>query len=347
MFYVLGAALVLVAALVGAAGVVRAPYVVFAPGSAFDTEAAISTSGTESYPSEGEVLFLTVSLRGASRQVGYVEAGVGWLRGDYDVAPRQAILGDQTGAESRQQSLQLMSSSQEVAAKVALDHLGYDVPTEGTGALVLSTLPDAPSASALMPGDVIVGVDGAPVDLDSQLRAARADNAPGDDVDLAVERGGEGDPVDVTTQLVADPEDPSRALLGVGVATRDLSYDLPFPVRIETDDVGGPSAGLALTLGIIDRLTPGSLTGGADVAATGTIEPDGTVDEVGGVAQKAVAAHQAGATLLLVPEAELEDATRLAPDELEVVGVDDLDDALDALAAIGGNARDLDRSGGG
>ncbi len=347
VFYVLGACLVLVAALLGAAGVVRAPYVVFAPGSAFDTEAAISTPGTESYPSEGEVLFLTVSLRGASRQVGYVEAGVGWLRGDYDVAPRTAIIGEQTGAENREQSLQMMASSQEVAAKVALEHLGYDVPTEGTGALVLSVASDAPVADVLDPGDVIVGVDGATIDLDSQLREELADEAPGDEVDLAVLRAGEGDPVDVSTELVADPDDPDRALLGVGVATRDLTYDLPFPVEIDTEDVGGPSAGLALTLGILDHLTPGSLTGGADVATTGTIEPDGTVGEVGGVAQKAVAASRAGATLMLVPEAELDDAARLAPDDLRVVGVADLDDALDALASIGGNALELDRSGGG
>ena len=343
----LGACLVLVALLVGAAGVVRAPYVVFAPGSAFDTEEAISTPGTESYPSDGEVLFLTVSLRGASRQIGYVEAAVGWLRGDYDVAPRKAIIGDQTGAENRQQSLQAMTGSQEVASKVALEHLGYDVPTEGTGAQVLSVAQDAPVAEVLAPGDVIVGVDGDEIDLDSQLRAALAEEAPGDEVALAVQRGGEGDPVDVSTELVADPEDADRALLGVGVATRDLSYELPFPVEIDTEDVGGPSAGLALTLGILDHLTPGSLTGGIDVATTGTMEPDGTVGEVGGVAQKAVAARAAGATLMLVPEAELDDATRLAPDDLRVVGVADLDDALAALAEVGGNALELDTSGGG
>ena len=347
IWWVLGACLVLVALLVGAAGVVRAPYVVFAPGSAFDTEEAISTPGTESYPSDGEVLFLTVSLRGASRQIGYVEAAVGWLRGDYDVAPRKAIIGDQTGAENRQQSLQAMTGSQEVASKVALEHLGYDVPTEGTGAQVLSVAQDAPVAEVLAPGDVIVGVDGDEIDLDSQLRAALAEEAPGDEVALAVQRGGEGDPVDVSTELVADPEDADRALLGVGVATRDLSYELPFPVDIDTEDVGGPSAGLALTLGILDHLTPGSLTGGIDVATTGTMEPDGTVGEVGGVAQKAVAARAAGATLMLVPEAELDDATRLAPDDLRVVGVADLDDALAALAEVGGNALELDTSGGG
>lgn len=345
VWFVLGAVLVLVAGLIGVAGVRRAPYVVFAPGSAFDTEAAISTPGTESYPSDGEVLFLTVSLRGASRQVGYLEAGVGWLRGDQDVAPRDAIVGDLTGDESRERSLQMMTGSQEVAAKVALERLGYDVPSEGTGSVVLGTIEGSPAAAALAVRDVIVGVDGEPVDLDSQLRAALEGRAPGDQVALSVERGGEGEPVEVSVELIAAPDDPERAVIGIDVATRDLTYRLPFPVRIDTEEVGGPSAGLALTLGILDHLTPGSLTGGTDVATTGTIGAEGAVGEVGGVGQKAIAAQRAGATLLLVPEAEVDDARRRAPDDLEVVGVATLDDALAALAAVGGNVDNLEMAG--
>lgn len=346
VWFVLGGVLAVVAVLIGAAGLVRAPYVVFAPGSAFDTEEAITTPGTQSYPSKGEVLFLTVSLRGASQQVGYLEAAWGWLQEDQDVAARKVILGGQTGAENREQSLQMMNGSQEVAAKVALEHLGYEVPANGTGAVILSTVEGSPVASVVEPGDVIVGLDGVTIDLDSQLRNLLAEARPGDEVTLSIQRGGEGEPEEVVTELIAAPDDPDRALLGVGVVTRDLTYEMPFPVKIDTEDVGGPSAGLALTLGILDHLTPGSLTGGADVAITGTIAPDGTVGEVGGVAQKTVAADQAGASLLLVPEAEVDDARPTAPDDLEVVGVADLDDALAALASVGGNALELDTGGG-
>ncbi len=129
--------------------------------------------------------------------------------------------------------------------------------------------------------------------------------------------------------------------------TRDLTYDLPFPVRVDTDDVGGPSAGLALTLGILDHLTPGPLAGDVDVAVTGTIGPDGTVGEVGGIPQKGVAAEDAGADLLLVPEAEEDAARRSVGSDVQVVGVADLQDALAALDAVGGNALDLDRTGDG
>ncbi|HMJ79192.1 MAG TPA: S16 family serine protease, partial [Iamia sp.] len=141
-------------------------------------------------------------------------------------------------------------------------------------------------------------------------------------------------------------EDPDRTLLGVvQVFTRDLSYELPFPVQIDTEDVGGPSAGLALTLGILDVLTPGSITGEHTVAVTGTIDPAGTVGEVGGVGQKAVAATREGAELLLVPEPEAALAERFAGDDVRVVGVETLADALDALADLGGNADDLADAG--
>jgi len=342
---VLGVALLLSTAVIAIGAVVRAPYVVFAPGSAIDTEPIISTPGTEAFEDDGEVLFLTVSLRGASQRVGYGEAALGWLRGDEDVFPRDAILGGQTGDESREQSLQEMTVSQEVAAKVALEHLGYEVASRGRGAVVTSTVPGSPAATDLRPGDVIVAVDGTDIDLDSQLRGELDGREPGDQVALSVDRGGSQDPVDVTTRLIADPDGSDRALLGVSVFTRDLSFDLPFTVRIDTNDVGGPSAGLALTLGLIDHLTPGSLTGGQVIATTGTMDPDGRVGVVGGVAQKAAAAIGAGARLILVPESEADEARAHAGD-VTVVGVATLDDALEALTDIGGNADELDRDGG-
>lgn len=346
VWFVLGALLLVTVTVAGGASLVGAPYVVYAPGSAFETAPAISTPGTRSYDDDGEVLFLTVSLRGASQRVGFGAAVLGWVLGDQDVFPRKAVLGDQSGEESRQVSLQMMSASQDVAAKVALEHLGYEVASRGTGAVVAATFPGTAAASVLAPGDVIVGADGADVGLDSELRAALGDHAVGDEVELRVERAGEGDPQVVRTQLIADPEGGEGPLLGITAFTRDLVYDLPFPVTIDTEDVGGPSAGLALTLGILDHLTPGSLSGGQVVATTGTMDPEGRVGEVGGVAQKAAAASRADARLLLVPSAEAADARRLASGDVEVVGVDTLDDALAALADIGGNALDLERDGG-
>lgn len=362
VWLVLGALLLLSVTLIGGASLLRAPYVVYAPGSAIATEPAISTPGTASYESDGSVLFLTVSLRGASKRLSFTEAAYGWLRGDQDVYPRRLILGDRSGEESRQQSLQLMQGSQVLAAKVALEHLGYDVPATGRGVVVNSTIAGTPAADELAVGDVIVGVDGTAVTLDSELRDLLADKQPGDTVELDLRRGEAlpaGAPAEddegaaeetVTVEMIADPEpepgEAPRALIGITTFTLDLDYELPFPITIDTDDVGGPSAGLALTLGILDRLTPGSLTGGEVIAVTGEIEPDGSVGEVGGVAQKAVAATRAGAALILVPATEAAEARRHAGDT-PVVGVASLDDALVALDELGGNALALPRDGDG
>ncbi len=124
-----------------------------------------------------------------------------------------------------------------------------------------------------------------------------------------------------------------------------VDVDFPLDITIDTGDVGGPSAGLAFALAIIDDLTPGDLTGGADVAVTGTIAGDGTVGEVGGTGQKAAAARGAGASLFLVPTADYQDALDHAGDDLEVVAVDSLDEALAALRDIGGTAEDLPPAG--
>lgn len=355
LFVVLGVVLSLTVLAVGAAGVVRAPYVVYAPGSAIPTEPAISAPGTETFETDGEVLFLTVSLRGASRRMGYIEALWGWLRGDQDVYPRDAILGGQTGEENREAAVQEMALSQEVAAKVALEHLGYEVPVDGTGVVITDTIEDTPADEVLQPFDVITEVDGTPTPTDAELRTELEAREAGDVVQVTFERDGDGDPTteddgDERTEgveLVADPDDPERTLLGVvQVFTRDLTYELPFPVEIDTEDVGGPSAGVALTLGILDVLTPGSITGGATIAVTGTIDPEGRVGEVGGVGQKAVAASREGAEMLLVPASEAAIAERFAADDVEVVGIETLDDALAALDRLGGNALDLPDDGG-
>ncbi len=344
---VLGALLLLTVTAVGAGGIVRAPYVVYAPGSATSTQGAITIPGTETYEPDGDVLFLTVSLRGASRRLGYAEALWGWLRADQDVYPRDLILRGLTGQENREASVQEMALSQELAAKVALEHLGYEVATEGTGAVLGGLIADTPAAEVLQPFDVITAVDGEATPTDVELRALLAAHQPGDTVEVTFERGEADEEHTEPVEMIADPEDADRALLGVmQVFTRDLRYILPFPVQIDTDNVGGPSAGLALTLGILDVLTEGSLTGGHVVAVTGTIQPDGSVGEVGGVAQKTVAANGTDADLLIVPAAEAAQARRFAASDVEVVGVEDLDDALDALAAVGGNALELDTGGG-
>lgn len=146
--------------------------------------------------------------------------------------------------------------------------------------------------------------------------------------------------VNKTITLMPSPEQPDRAIIGIVPAdTRTVS--LPFEVRIATTDIGGPSAGLAFTLALLDELTPGNLMGKGGVVATGTINEDGTVGAIGALEQKAVAVRNARATLFLVPAGQSDDeiarAKAAAGRRVTIVKVRTVDDALAALRAHGGD----------
>jgi Lon-like protease len=228
-----------------------------------------------------------------------------------------------------------MNDSQLTAKAVALETLGYEVPRTGKGAQVVAVDPESPAAGTLEVGDVITAIDGTPVTLSEEIGPLVRDRTPGEPVTMTVTRGDEERTVTVDTRAAADGEFEGQAQVGIATQTLDLQYDFPVDITIDTGKVGGPSAGLAFTLTIIDEMTPGSLTAGANIAVTGTIQPDASVGEIGGIEQKAAAAQDAGATLFIVPAAEAGEARRYAGD-MDVVGVENLDDALAALEAAGG-----------
>lgn len=332
---------VLIGIVVVAGWLFKVPYYALLPGSARDTAGLIEIDGASIYPSDGEVLYTTVRVRGRLSFWEYL-----WLqrRSDVDVVPEAAILGDRDPGQNRQYNLQLMDNSKQVAVAVALDELGHDV-TEATGALVVTIVEGAAADGTLEPGDVIRAVDGLPVTDAPGLVEALSRSAPGERVVLRVERHGSGEVEDVTVELGENPDRPGASFLGVGPTTRVEFGELPFGVQIDTGDVGGPSAGLAFTLALMDDLTPGELTGGERVAVTGTISIDGAVGPVGGVPQKAVAVREAGIDVFLVPaalgEAVLDDVRDRAGDDLRVVPVEDVGDAIEALSTIGGDIESL------
>src|SRR5918997_20754 len=328
-----------VAFLVGAA-FIPLPYYLFRPGSVRDTQPLISVEGTEVYGSEGTIGYTSVSLRQAPL-LGLVQ---GSIDDDVDVFARDEVLQGRDVDENRQVNLQMMSDSKQVATQVALERLGFEVDVT-VGQVVVEVLPDTPADGVLEAGDVITAIDGESFDDGRDLSRLLDDDQPGDTVTATVQPPTGGADRDVELALAADPEDPDRGVMGVRVMEAVLDYDFPVDVEIDTGDVGGPSAGLAFTLGIIDDLTPGDLTGGTDVAVTGTIAGDGTVGPVGGTGQKAAAVRDAGITLFLVPSGDYEAAVERAGDDLEVVAVDTIEEALAALAERGGNVDELPSSG--
>lgn len=213
---------------------------------------------------------------------------------------------------------------------------------EGNGAYIDQIIEGGAAEGSIVVGDRIVSVDAQPIGNFEELGAALVNRRSGEVVTLEALRG---DPASEEL-VVVDVELGTRALERAGLAnvqTQLRDADLPVDVSFTTDDIGGPSAGLAFTLTILDVLTEGDLTGGAEVVVTGSIDRAGNIGPIGGVHQKAFAARDAGADIFLVPDANLDEAAA-AVDDLRIESVSSLDEALDIISEFGGNATDLPAS---
>src|SRR5688500_6646014 len=330
----LAVASVLVATLLVAGLFVSLPYYALAPGSARRVDNLIVANDTATYPPKGRVLLTTITLY----KVNPLEAITGWLRDDVDVVKERTILPPETNDEEyRKFNVEEMDDSKQTAIVVALRRLGYQVTERGDGALVERVLQEFPANGRLLPGDVIHPVHGKPVNLVSDAAAIIATRKAGDIVRVQVSHADGTNVRDIAVPVAADPEQGNKPVIGVFLRTQNRRFDKPFEIDIRSGSIGGPSAGLAFTLGVIDELTPGELTGGRKVAVTGTIEIDGRVGDVGGVAQKTTAVKKAGADVFLVPAGEYEVAKRRAGNGLTVIKVSTLQEALDALGSLGGD----------
>jgi PDZ domain-containing protein len=246
-----------------------------------------------------------------------------------DLLPERAVNPEGVSdRQRRQSSLNDMSRSQLVAITVALRELGREVEVSGDGSEVVLVQPGSPAEGVLEVGDVIVEAEGEQVESIDDLRRALADVEPGQEVELTVQRGEER--VDVTSGTQASPDDPDRAVMGVQVQDA-LDFEFPLDIEIDAGAIGGPSAGLAFALDIVDELGE-DVDRGRKIVATGELSIDGEVLPIGGVKQKAIGAREAGADIFLVPDANF-DAARKAVDDLEIIPVSTFEEALSVLAA--------------
>ncbi len=330
-------AFVVLVVLVGAIQI-SLPYYALAPGSARQVNDLIRVPEDRDFPPEGRVLLSTVSLR----QVNALEALLGWLDPDTDVLPEDQVLGTTPRNEFTQQNLQLMDDSKQVAVVVALRRLGYPVPEEGKGALIVHVEEDSPADGRLAQGEVVTGVDGRQASLSQDVVAGIRSHRPGESVRLEVQDLDGSSRVEEIT--LGRRPDNDEGFLGVLLRTKEQKFDYPFDVTIDSGTIGGPSAGLAFALGVLDTLSMGELTGGKKVAVTGTIEIDGTVGDVGGVVQKTAAVRAAGADVFLVPPGEYDEARAHSGRSMEVVKVTNLNDAITALARLGGDISALGKA---
>jgi len=250
-----------------------------------------------------------------------------------------AVTGGTAPDELDAQGALEMSQAEQAAKTAALRHLGYAVTATPDGAVIVGTFAGTPAYGVLNVGDVVTAVDGTATPTAQALSAQLATHHAGETVTFTVRKKGTGAPGPVPLTLKTTKVDVGgqTVTLDVGIEPEDqVHYAYPFPVSINVVDIGGPSAGLAMTLGVIDALSSGSLTGGHTVAATGTMDASGNVGDVGGVAQKTVAVENAGATVFLVPPQEYKAAMSKDKPGLSVYAVSTLDQALHVLETHGG-----------
>ncbi|MEO5920153.1 MAG: PDZ domain-containing protein, partial [Pseudolysinimonas sp.] len=228
-------------------------------------------------------------------------------------------------------------NSQQEAVAAAFGELDIDY----TSIVTVVTVGDGfPADGVLEPGDQILTVDGDPVDGVSELSAAFADSGAGVPVDLGILREGAEQTVEITP--VAATEGPNAIVVGIQPGA---VYEFPFEVTVNLGNVGGPSAGMMLALGVYDKLTPGALTGGEHFAGTGTITAGGDVGPIGGIRQKMYGAETAGAEWFLAPVSNCDEVVGHIPAGLEVFAVSTMDEALETVETIasGGDTSSLAR----
>ncbi len=340
----LASTLILIALL--CAGVfIKVPYSEMSPGPTVNTlgeargEPVLQISGRKTYPTSGNLNMTTVRVTGADYRMNLVEAVYGWLAHDSVVVPHDTLYPDgKTEEESTQENAEEFSQSQESAKTAALRELGIPVRTR---VVVSTVLKNSPAEGRLHAGDVIKAVDGTPVKDPKDVAGLVTKHKPTEKVVFtivpakdaaAAEKAGKepvgSEDIAITTKKAGDDD---RAIVGIQAGP---DHTFPFNIDIKLADVGGPSAGLMFSLGIVDKLTPGPLTGGKFVAGTGTIDEAGKVGPIGGIEMKTVGARNAGAEYFLTPADNCASAATDIPDGLTLVKVKTIDDAKKSLEKI-------------
>jgi Lon-like protease len=305
------------------------PYVTYSPvpttdvlGTAQDQE-IIQVTGHKTYRDDGQLRMTTVYVSQPGARVNLFEVLGAWISDEDAVYPYDALYGpEETAEDADLESAVQMVSSQDLATAAALRELGYEVTPV---IKVLNVSKGSPADGAFKVGDEVLSIDGAevtdPVKIGELVRA----NTDARPMSFGIRRDGK----ELTVEVAPKVDDDGVPRIGIVPGN---GFDFPFQVHVNIDpDVGGPSAGLMFSLAIYDTLTPGSLTGDAAVAGTGTMAEDGSVGPIGGIQQKVVGARDDGAELFLVPPDNCADALQAPNGDMRLVRADTMHDAVAAL----------------
>ena len=289
----------------------------------------VQVPGAKPQDDGGGIYYVDVLLRPAS----LLESLVSVVRPEgSDLIDRTQILEPGISDQERiKLDLATMKESQEVASVVALRQLGYQVPIRPGGVRVVAVTSGSHAAGVVQTGDVIVSANGKPVRTRTDLAAVAARLKPGDTIKIVVRRSGKK--LTFSIRTIADSENPKRAIIGI-LPIQALNIQLPFPIKFNLRKVGGPSAGLAFALELLEKKGR-DVDHGYKVAATGEIRLDGSVTQIGGIKQKTIGARKSHIDVFLVPVDgdNARDAKRYAHG-LRIIPVKSFQQALQALATL-------------
>lgn len=320
--------------IVALAGVLSAPtlsvpFAAQGPGPLFDVlsdvegKSVIEVSGpaADSKPSTGELDMTTVAVH---HNLSLPQTIAMWLDSDNEIVPIEAVFPPgQSQEEVEEENKAAFTESEANATSAALAQLG--LPTEVS---VAYTVPGSNAEGKLHEGDVIISIDGIKATKPDAVKDHVQSLKPGDAVELKVRGDDEAKERTVSIELGENPHVKGAALLGIGMSTQSAGQT---KVEYQLSGIGGPSAGLMLTLGVIDKLSPGDLTEGHHIAGTGTINAAGIVGEIGGIKHKISAARDSGAELFFVPAGNCVEALTADAGDMKLVRVRNVDDALAAI----------------
>ena len=301
------------------------------PSKAQPLAGLVTVKGERDDQDGGGIYYVAVELRKAS----LLEKLFHNFHEGSSLVPASAVLGP-TGNEKqyKQEELKAMTLSQELGAVVGLRALNRRVVVHSPGTVIGAVDENGPSAGKLRANDLVVEADGTPTPFLRDLRQVIRSRPPGQTVNLTVRRGDQLKKIDVKT--APDPQDSNEPIIGIFAscsAQRLTQIKLPVPVHIDLGRVGGPSAGLAFALDVVEELGH-NVDRGYKVAATGELCEDGSVVPIGGVKQKTIGARRAGVDVFLVPAGDnAKDARRYA-DGMRIVPVNSFRQALHALATL-------------
>lgn len=315
---------------------VQVPLVALGPGPTFDTlgevngKPVVSIVGRPTFPTSGHLNLTTVAVTDGLTALTALRF---WVDPRRELVPRAAIYPPgKTDEQIEQENTRQFTDSETKAEVAALSYLKQPIKV-----VVDEMGATAPAASVLLVGDQLLSVDGTLVNSPGEVSELLTRTRPGQQVRIGYRRG-DAAPTEGTVTVGARPPSPDggapdgpQGFLGIVPGASPIQ---PDEITISLGDIGGPSAGLAFALAVVDKLTPGELTGGRFVAGSGEIDAGGQVGRIGGIPLKMIAAREAGASVFLVPAGNCAEAGPSAPAGLQLIKVATLADAVDGLTAL-------------